>query len=95
MGMATVFFFGATIIFLIFQARKEKNGAKPTTSLRLHVTTRTTSQDKARQGTRYDTVRGRNEPEEPDGEGEGGGTEGPDQTRKASSGKREWNQTKP
>lgn len=26
MGMAT-FFFGATTIFLIFQARKEKNGA--------------------------------------------------------------------
>jgi hypothetical protein len=71
MGMATFFFFGATIIFLIFQARKEKNGAKPTTSLRLHVTSRTTtSKGKARQGkARYGTRKKREE----------GGTDGPDQ----------------
>jgi hypothetical protein len=58
-GWLRFFFFGATIIFLIFQARKEKNGAKPTTSLRLHVTSRTTtSKGKARQGkARQGTIR--------------------------------------
>lgn len=61
------FFSGATTIFLIFQARKEKNGAKPTASLHLNATTRTTndeSQGKARHEVREGNERGGSGPDQ-------------------------------